>query len=259
MSLFSRSILLGVGFVAGYGLHAWAPWADETPRERTVAALAGLDYQDITSNQEFAGLATSFLDGLDGNCPPSPAEKVIAIVMAQDRYGLPYLAGYQISSYAHRYGDALGLLTTYRLKAAPARHPERYARLREALSLLNEREGEYCAAVFGGSGAYRDRRVEHIRVEDFISGQALRLASSPAGADADPRRSFRGLISRLESDQQFLAEGLKGDQLLEYRLKEGARCQREIMKTFGQVMEELQGWPPEVAEGLAPLILQTFQ
>lgn len=279
MNLLSLTAVLGVGFVAGFGLHAWAPWADvdrlekppavsvvhEPPAavsagsERPATALVGLDYDKIMSDQGFATEAMTFLDGLDDNCPQTSTERVIAIVMAQDRYGLPPLAGVQIASYADRYSDALGLLTAYRLREAPAIHRERYEKVRKALSLLNEREGYYCGYVFGGTGAYRDRRVEHMQVEEFMSGWALRLVKSPAATNPDPRKSFGALVSRLESDHQTLEKIFKDDVLREYRLEEGARCRREIMEAFARLMEELKAWPPEVSDGLAPLILQTFQ
>lgn len=279
MNLLSLISTLSIGLVAGYGLHAWAPWADvdrlekppavlvvhERPaavsagHERPVTALVGLDYDKIMSDWEFATEAMTFLDGLDDNCPQTSTERVIAIVMAQDRYGLPPLAGFQIASYADRYSDALGLLTAHRLREAPAIHRERYEKVRKALSLLNEREGDYCGYVFGGTGAYRDRRVEHMQVEEFMSGWALRLVKSPAATNPDPRKSFSGLIGRLEADHQTLEKALKSDILREYRLEEGAKCRRKIMEAFVPLMEELKAWPPEVSDGLAPLILLSFR
>ena len=255
-------LVLG-GFTIGFLLHAWSPWgAGKTP-VRQSAPLAEIDYVDVVRDPELEQEAARFLSGMDTNYPASATEHLLAIVMLHERYGEPSLAGYQVGSYANRYIDAQALLTAHLLKRAPSAHRDRVARLRVILAELNLSEAAYCA-VGGGTGAYRDRRTEHMVVEDMVSRWALRLAQQPGPTNPDPRKSFRGLFQRLADDQAILrkeyATGPDPDPVyVEYILPEKMIRRFPILAALGHLTDELKAWPPEVAEELAPLILRTFQ
>lgn len=255
-------LVLG-GFASGFLLHAWSPWAAGKSPVRQSTPLTEIDYVDVVRDPGLEQEAARFLSGMDTNYPASATEHLLAIVMLHERYGEPSLAGYQVGSYANRYIDAQALLTTHLLKGAPSAHRDRVARLRVILTDLNWSEAEYCA-VGGGTGAYRDRRIEHMVVEDMISRFALRLAKQPGSTNPDPRKSFRGLFQRLADDQAILRKeyvtGPDHDPIAEeYILPEKMIRRFPILAALGHLTDELKAWPPEVADELAPLILRTFQ
>lgn len=263
MSLPWRLVLVLSGFASGFLLHAWSPWAPFKTPVRQSAPLAEIDYVDVVRDPGLEQEAARFLSGMDTNYPASATEHLLAIVMLHERYGEPNLGGYQISSYANRYIDAQALLTAHMLKGAPSAHRDRVARLRVILTELNWSEAEYCA-VGGGTGAYRDRRTEHMVVEDMISRWALRLAKQPGSTNPDPRKAFRDLFQRLADDQAILRKeyvtGPDPDPIAEeYILPEKMIRRFPILAALGHLTDELKAWPPEVAEELAPLILRTFQ
>ena len=255
-------LVLG-GFASGFLLHAWSPWAAGKTPVRKSAPLAEMHYADVARDPGLEQKAARFLSGMDTNYPASATEHLLAIVMLHERYGEPHLSGYQVESYANRYIDAQVLLTAHLLQGAPSVHRDRVARLRVILTELNWSEAEYCA-VGGGTGAYRDRRTEHMVVEDMVSRWALRLAQQPDSTNSDPRKSFRSLFQRLADDQAILRKeyvtGPDPDPLAEeYILPEKMIRRLPILAALGHLTDELKAWPPAVAEELAPLILRTFQ
>lgn len=251
---------LGLGlFVAGFALHAWSPWSKAAPSVRSGSPLAMMDYKMVAEDPELEQEAARFLVGLDSNYPASATELLLAIVMLHERYGVPNLGGYQISTYADRYGDAQALLTSHLLKNATPQHRERYLRLRAILDELNQREGDY-RCVFAGSGCWRDRRMEHLEVEDVASRWALRLAREPGSTNPSPLSSFRKLQSRLAADKEIVDKEFETDRDdRDYFQKKLIIPRGRVITAFNRLIEELKTWPPEVAEELSPLILVTFQ
>jgi hypothetical protein len=262
MSLLYR-LGLGVGlFAAGFLLHAWSPWTKGVPTVRPGSPLAVMDYESyvkVVSDPELEQEAARFLVGLDRNYPGTATELMLGIVMLHQQYGEPHLFGYQISSYADRYGDAQALLTSHLLKDAPAQHRDRYLRLRAILNELNQREGDY-VCVFGGTGCWRDRRMEHLEVEDMLSRWALRLAHEPGSTNLSPLRSFSKLQHRLSADKEFVDKEFETDRDdRDFFQKQLVIPRGHVITAFNRLIEELKAWPPEVADELSPLILRTFQ
>lgn len=259
MSLPWRLMLVSGGFASGFLLHAWSPWAAGKTPVRKSAPLAEMHYADVARDPGLEQKAARFLSGMDTNYPASATEHLLAIVMLHERYGEPHLSGYQVGSYANRYIDAQALLTAHLLQGAPSVHRDRVARLRVILTELNWSEAEYCA-VGGGTGAYRDRRTEHMVVEDMVSRWALRLAQQPGSTNPDPRKSFRVLFQRLADDQAILRKDYANNpDDLAFVLKGKSTPRSSILAALGHLTDELKAWPPAVAEELAPLILRTFQ
>ena len=263
MSLFYR-LGLGLGlFAAGFLLHVWSPWVEGAPRVRAGSPLAVMDYESYGKairDPELEQEAARFLVGLPSNYPATATELLLAIVMLHERFGEPYLSGYQISAYADRYGDAQAMLTEHLLKDAPARHRERYLRLRAILNELNRSEAEYeCVYCCGGTGCYRGRREEHLQVEDALSSWALRLANEPDSVNPAPVRSFRKLQQHLASSSEAVAMEIKSDPDRAWIQELLIIPRGHVITAFNRLMEELKAWPPEVAEAISPLILRTFQ
>lgn len=259
MSLLYRFGLWGGLFVAGFLLHVWSPWAEGPPSVRPGSPLAVMDYDKVVKDPELEQDAARFLVGLHSSYPATATELLLAIVMLRERYGEPSLAGYQISAYADRYGDAQALLTSHLLKEAAPQHRERYLRLRAILNELNQREGDY-VCVFGGSGCWRDRRMEHMEVEDMLSRWALRLAHEPDSTNPSPLHSFRKLKRRLAADREIVDKDFETDRDgRDFFQKQLVIPRGHVITAFNRLMEELKAWPPEVAEDLSPIILRTFQ
>jgi hypothetical protein len=250
---------LCLGLVAGCLLHAWI----SAEPAKAFAAMPGplevLNYAELLSDQEFNTRATNFLDDQDENCPETPAERVVSLVLLHQRNPSPSLAGVQMTSYATRYHGAQALLADYVIKGAPQAHRTRVDRLRRILGELVTAEAEYCVNVFGGSGSYRERMMEHNRVEDAVSRWALRLAKESGQRNPDADSLFVKLRHRLADDQEKLRREYDGDILGDSRLKNAAQRRPIIIIKLRELTEELKGWPPELAEELAPMVLQTFQ
>jgi len=250
---------LCIGLVVGGLLQAWL-WSGRTKDSvRPPGPLEALDYGDLLRDPKFGAKAADFLLTLDDNCPETPAERVLAVALLQQRYGAPGLAGYQISSHAIRYHGAQSLITDHLIQDAPAEHRARVERLRKILRQLVEAEGDYCGWVLGGTGAYRDRTMEHNLVEEAVSRWALRLAKEPGARNPDAPGVFMKLRQRLDADQESLRRLYKGDELGPMKLRNALQYRPRILSQLAALANELKGWPPEVAEELEPLILQTFQ
>jgi len=101
--------------------------------------------------------------------------------------------------------------------------------------------------------------MEHNRVEDAVSRWALRLAKEPSHRNPDVDSLFVKLRQRLAADQEKLRREYDGDILGDSRLKNAAQRRPIIIIKLRELTEELKGWPPELAEELAPMVLQTFQ
>jgi hypothetical protein len=250
---------LCLGLVAGCLLHAWISAEPAKASAAMPGPLEALNYAELLSDQEFNTRATNFLDDQDENCPETPAERVVSLVLLHQRNPSPSLAGVQMTSYATRYHGAQALLADYVIKGAPQAHRTRVNRLRRILGELVTAEAEYCANVFGGSGSYRERMMEHNRVEDVVSRWALRLAKESGQRNPDADSLFVKLRHRLADDQEKLRREYDGDILGDSRLKNAAQRRPIIIVKLRALTEELKGWPPEVAEELAPMVLQTFQ
>jgi hypothetical protein len=263
MSLLYRLATCVGLFVAGFLLNAWSPWAEGQPSVRPGSPLAVMDYESygkVIRDPELEEEAARFLVELDSNYPGTATELLLAIVMLHELYGEPYLAGCQISAYADRYGDAQAILTAHLLKDAPSQHRERFLRLRAILNELNRSEAEYdCIYCAGGSGCYRDRREEHLQVEDTLSRWALRLTHQPDSFNPDPVRSFRKLQQYLASSSEAVDKELASDPDRAWIREPLIIPRGHVITAFNRLIEELKAWPPEVAEDLSPLILRTFQ
>ncbi len=250
---------LCLGLVAGVLLHAWITAEPAKVPVTMPGPLEALNYNDLLLDQEFNTRASGFLLDQDENCPETPAERIVSLVLLHQRNPSPSLAGFQIASYATRYHGAQALLTDHLIKDSPASHRARVERLRRILRELVEAEAEYCGNVFGGSGSYRDRMMEHNRVEDAVSRWALRLAKEPGQRNPDADAPFVKLRLRLAADHEKLRREYDGDIMGDYRLKSAAQRRPIVIVKLRALTEELNGWPPEVAEELAPMVLQTFQ
>ncbi len=250
---------LCLGLVAGCLLHAWISAEPAKASAAMPGPLEALNYAELLSDQEFNTRATTFLDEQDENCPETPAERVVSLVLLHQRNPAPSLAGFQITSYATRYHGAQALLTDYLIKDSPAAHRARVERLRRILRELVTAEGEYAMNVYVGSGSYRDRMMEHNRVEDAVSRWALRLAKEPGERNPDADSLFVKLRQHLAADHENLRRLFQEHELVDSRLQGAAQCRPIVIVKLRALTEELKGWPPEVAEELAPMVLQTFQ
>lgn len=250
--------------MAGFMVHAWSSWQGNGDAPTRSMPLAMLNYRELAEDREFERNAEVFLRGLDANYPSSATERLLAVVMLQERYGEPVLSGYQISSYADRYIAAQAILTTRLLKDAPPGGLERYQRLRSILQRLNQHEAEYCC-LDGGSGCWRDRRRQHMGVEDVVSRWALRLAREPMAWNPKAPETFRKLRARIYNQAVQLEEdvtrgpGQKEEPNRTEYLK-GKKTERdEILKALDDLANELRTWPSQTAEELGPLVLDSFQ
>lgn len=250
---------LCLGLVAGCLLHAWISAEPAKASAAMPGPLEALNYAELLSDQEFNTRATTFLDEQDENCPETPAERVVSLVLLHQRNPAPSLAGFQITSYATRYHGAQALLTDYLIKDSPAAHRARVERLRRILRELVTAEGEYAMNVYVGSGSYRDRMMEHNRVEDAVSRWALRLAKEPGERNPDADSLFVKLRQHLAADHENLRRLFQEHELVDSRLQGAAQYRPIVIVKLRALTEELKGWPPEVAEELAPMVLQTFQ
>lgn len=259
MLSFKNIGFLCLGLVAGCLLLAWISAEPAKASAAMPGPLEALNYAELLSDQEFNTRATSFLDEQDENCPETPAERVVSLVLLHQRNPSPSLAGVQITSYATRYHGAQALLTDYLIKDSPAAHRGRVERLRRILRELVTAEGEYAMNVYVGSGSYRDRMMEHNRVEDAVSRWALRLAKEPGERNPDADSLFVKLRQHLAADHENLRRLFQEHELVDSRLQGAAQYRPIVIVKLRALTEELKGWPPEVAEELAPMVLQTFQ
>jgi hypothetical protein len=264
MNLFAKVIWPPVIFMAGFLVHAWSPWQGSGDAPGRSMPLAVLNYRELAEDRELEQNAEVFLKGLDANYPSSATERLLAVVMLQERYGEPVLAGYQISSYADRYIAAQAILTTHLLKDAPEQGWERYQRLRAILQRLNQHEAEYCC-LDGGSGCWRDRRRQHMGVEDVVSRWALRRAREPMAGNPQAPETFQKLRARITTQAVELEEEVtRGPRQKEEPERaeylKGKKTERdEILKALDDLANELRSWPPQTAEELGPLVLDSFQ
>ncbi len=252
-------IFLCTGLVAGGLLHAWISGEPAKPFQSMSGPLESLNYYELLTDKEFNTHAANFLLEQDENCPETPAERVVSLVLLHQRNPDPDLSGVQVTSYATRYHGAQALLTDHLIKDSPAAHQARVGRLRRILRNLVEAEAEYCANVFAGSGSYRDRMMEHNRVEDTAARWALRLAKETGQRNPDADTSFVKLRQRLAADQEILGSQYDDQVIGELRLQNAAERRPLVVLKLRALTEELKNWPPEVTEELAPLILKTFQ
>jgi len=259
MLTFKNIGVLFSGLVAGCLLHAWISAEPAKASAAMPGPLEVLNYSELLNDQEFNTRANDFLLDYDEDRPGSPAERVVSLVMLHQRNPEPSLGGYQITHYAMRYHGAQALLADYAIKGAPPAHRARVERLRRILRELVAAEANYCADVFGGSGSYRDRMMEHNRVEDAVSRWALRLAKEPGARNPDAPGVFMKLRQRLDADQESLRRLYKGHELGPTKLRNALQYRPRILSQLAALANELKGWPPELAEELEPLILQTFQ
>ncbi len=250
---------LCLGLVAGCLLHAWISAEPAKAFSAMPGPLEVLNFDELLNDQEFKARADDFLREYDEDRPGSSSERVVSLVMLHQRNPEPFLGGYEIRHYAMRYHGAQALLTDYAIKGAPQAHRARVERLRRILRELVAAEANYCADVFGGSGSYRDRMMEHNRVEDAVSRWALRLAKEPDQRNPDADSLFVKLRHRLDIDQAILRDEFRDYALKDVYLKIAAERRPIVIVKLRALTEELKGWPPEVAEELAPLVLQTFQ
>ena len=250
---------LCLGLVVGCIFHAWISAEPAKASAAMPGPLEVLNFDELLNDQEFKARADEFLRDYDEDRPGSPAERVVSLVMLHQRNSQPSLGGYQITHYAMRYHGAQALLTDYAIKGAPPAHRARVERLRRILRELVAAEANYCADVFGGSGSYRDRMMEHNRVEDAVSRWALRLAKEPGQRNQDVDSLFVKLRQRLAADQDILRHEFQDYALKDVYLKIAAERRPIVIVKLRALTEELKGWPPEAAEELAPMVLQTFQ
>jgi hypothetical protein len=101
--------------------------------------------------------------------------------------------------------------------------------------------------------------MEHNRVEDAVSRWALRLAKEPGERNPDADSLFVKLRQHLAADHENLRRLFQEHELVDSRLQGAAQCRPIVIVKLRALTEELKGWPPEVAEELAPMVLQTFQ
>ena len=250
---------LCLGLVAGCLLHAWISAEPAKASAAMPGPLELLNFDELLNDQEFKARADDFLREYDEDRPGSSTERVVSLVMLHQRNPEPSLGGYQITHYAMRYHGAQALLADYAIKGAPPAHRARVERLRRILRELVAAEANYCADVFGGSGSYRDRMMEHNRVEDAVSRWALHLAKEPGQRNPDADSLFVKLRHRLDIDHAMLRDEFRDYALKDVYLKIAAERRPIVIVKLRALTEELKGWPPEVAEELAPLVLQTFQ
>jgi hypothetical protein len=259
MSAVKNISLLSLGLIAGGLLHAWIAAEPAKASAAMPGPLEVLNYDELLNDQEFKARADDFLREYDEDRPGSSMERVVSLVMLHQRNPEPSLGGYQITHYAMRYHGAQALLTDYAIKGAPQAHRARVERLRRILRELVAAEANYYADVFGGSGSYRERMMEHNRVEDAVSRWALRLAKEPGQRNPEADSLFVKLRHRLDVDQAILRDEFQDYALKDVYLKIAAERRPIVIVKLRALTEELKGWPPEVAEELAPMILQTFQ
>jgi hypothetical protein len=250
---------LCLGLVVGCLFHAWISAEPAKASAAMPGPLEVLNFDELLNDQEFKARADDFLREYDEDRPGSSTERVVSLVMLHQRNPEPSLGGYEISHYAMRYHGAQALLADYAIKGAPKAHRIRVERLRGILRELVTAEANYCANVFGGSGSYRDRMMEHNRVEDAVSRWALRLAKEPSQRNPDADSLFVKLRQRLAADQDILRHEFQDYALKDVYLKIAAERRPIVIVKLRALTEELKGWPPEAAEELAPLVLQTFQ
>ena len=263
MSLLRRWIAGLSVFAAGYLLHAWSPWVEPSAPVRTGSPLLLMDYREVANNPDLEKAATEFFKAND-HYPVRATENLLAVLWLHERYGEPSLAGFQITSYAERYIGAQGILAAHLLKDAPDSVRKRYEAIKTILNSLNEHEAKY-HCLDGGSGCWRDRRIEHIRVVDAAARWALRLAKQPDATNSEPRKVFEKFYRRLSAEEKILRDdpnnGPEADGIV-YRegYLKSKKTERDLaVKALDDLCVALRDWPPEMADELASLVLQTFQ
>lgn len=271
------------GFAAGFGLHAWSPWDsaeadilqsaplveltqrevanDKKFKEYTAGSRSIIDfkrgYDALISDKDFEKEAARFLAEQAPEFPVTATESLLAVVILHDRYGAHRaLAGCETAAYADRYIYAEAMLTDQLLKDSPIEHRIRVTALRRALDELNQREAGYACSTQSSSGCGRDRRIEHMKVVDALSRWAFRLASQPGPANPESLKALkRSYLALADAEVSLKKEYASRPDYLEMVLKR----RLGVLEALDNLSSELKGWPPEVAEDLAPLVLRTFQ
>lgn len=206
-----------------------------------------------------ASQAAQLLSAHDGLYSLSPAEQIHAIILLEEL--APFekrdIPGFEISAYADRYISALHLQTSHLLRKADPARQANYQRLHEALDQLNLAEVNFESEFVGGTGASRDRRVEHMDVAKALSKWALRITEGTHPTNPSPGESLKALRAKLAQPVELDADIILPDRLA--ATQQNTRAARATMiKLLDQVAVELANWPPETAEDLAPLLLKTL-
>ena len=264
MRRFAWPLSLLLVFAAGLALGPSV--ADRFSRPEPQEVPMGHDpvYSGITTqegvheanDEVFNRRATTFLSERGNSL--TPVEHLLAIVQFEERY--PYdtrpVSGCDISFYCDRFIGARHLLTSHLLAKSPEVHRAKFQRLHDLLERINAAERDYQTSFVGGTGAYRDRRVEHMEVEKALSRWALRLAAGPHAAHPEAAVSFKALRDKLGQNDEDHGH-LYPDQVEGYR--KGTRAQRDnLIGLLDELALELTTWPPEASQDLAALILRTF-
>jgi hypothetical protein len=224
-----------------------------TPRFGDISTQEGvLKVNEIEFNQQ----ATGFLSHKGNSL--TPIEHLLAIVQLEALF--PYdsrdMPGCDITYYADRFIGARYLLTSHLLRGTSTEHQDKVRRLHELLGRVNAAESVYQSLFVGGTGAYRNRRVEHMEVEKALSRWALRLSTGKHPANLTAAVNFKALRDKLgqndENHSHLCAEQVDG-----YRKE--TRVQRDqLIRLIDELALELTTWPPEASKELATLILRTF-
>jgi len=256
----SGMVGLGLGYVLGTSLRAVTPQISPKPLFR--ADLGPMEIKEGTIldfDEPFTTQAIQLLSSHDGLYSLSPAEQVYSIILLQEHapFDKRNIPGFEISTYADRYIRALHLQTSHLLhKADPARQAN-YQRLHAALDQLNLAEANFESEYIGGTGSYRNRRVEHMDIAKALSKWALRLAEGTHPTNPKPGESLKALRTKLAQPFELEADIIPPERLA--ATQQNTRAARDSMiRLLDQVAVELANWPPETAEDLAPLLLQTL-
>ena len=233
--------------------HGPAPDGGYSPGFGNIRTQEGI----LKADQEsFNRQAAAFLSE-NGNSL-APIEHLHAIVQLEEQF--PYdtrdIAGCDIAYYADRFIGARHFLTSHLLRGASAEHQDKVRRLHGLLERINAAESVYQSDFVGGTGAHRDRRVEHMKVEKALSKWALRLASGKHPANLTAAANFKALRDKLGQNDEDHGH-LYPDQVEDFR--KGTRAQRDqLIRLLDELALELTTWPPEASKEFANLILRTF-
>ena len=85
-------IFLCAGLVAGGLLHAWISGEPAKPSQSMSGPLESLNYYELLTDKEFNTHAANFLLEQDENCPETPAERVVSLVLLHQRIAAPAAA-----------------------------------------------------------------------------------------------------------------------------------------------------------------------
>ncbi len=253
-------LVFAAGLALGPAINGWLSAPDETAPDGGYSPSFG-DIRTregvLRAHEEgFNRQAAAFLSE-NGNSL-APIEHLHAIVQLEEQF--PYdtrdIAGCDIAYYADRFIGARHLLTSHLLSMSPEVHRAKFQRLHDLLERLNTAEREYQTSFVGGTGAYRNRRVEHMEVEKALSKWALRLATGKHPNNLAAAASFKALRDKLGQNDEDHGH-LYPDQVEGFR--KGTRAQRDnLIGLLDELALELTTWPPEASQDLAALILRTF-